>query len=208
MQKGKFIVIEGGEGSGKSTMIKEVEKVFGDKVLVTREPGGSPFAEEIRYLMRNHPLSGDADANTQFGLIWASRASHLKDTVRPALNSGKNVLSDRFDSSTWAYQICGQDGGHLKEIFSQIQKLFVGNTKPDLYVFLDVDPETGMKRKVLAKNEEEPNHFDKQTLEFHNRVREGYLEFFKTVPSVIIDANAPLEEVKKNFIEVFKKSLE
>lgn len=206
MQKGKFIVIEGGEGAGKSTMIKAVKDVFGDKFVFTREPGGSPFAEEIRHLMRTHPLSGEADANTQFGLIWASRASHLKDTVRPALLSGKNVLTDRFDSSTWAYQIYGQEGEHLKDVFSNIQKLIVGESKPDLYIFLDVLPEVGLKRKSL-QTEEVKNHFDNQTLDYHQRVREGYLEFMKTVPSVIIDANKPEEEVKEAVISEIQKIL-
>lgn len=205
--KGKFIVLEGGEGAGKSTMIKLAAEKFGDRLLITREPGGCPFAEEIRFLMRNHPLSGEADANTQFGLIWASRAAHLKDTVRPALESGKNVLTDRFDSSTWAYQVCGQDGKHLRDLFLDIQKVFVGETKPDLYIFLDVDPEEGMKRKFLARQEEEPNHFDKQSLAFHNRVREGYKEFLQKVPSVVIDANQPLEKVKEEFLRNLEKVL-
>lgn len=206
MQKGKFIVIEGGEGAGKSTMIKAIKEIFGDKFVFTREPGGSPFAEEIRHLMRDHALSGQADANTQFGLIWASRASHLKDTVRPALSSGKNVLTDRFDSSTWAYQIYGQKGFHLKDIFSNIQKLIVGETKPDLYIFLDVTPKVGLKRKFL-QTDEVKNHFDNQTLDYHERVREGFLEFMKKVPSVIIDADKQEQEVKENVINEIQKIL-
>jgi len=112
MKKGTFIVIEGGEGCGKSTLLEylreEALKVLWreEKVAFTREPGGSPFAEEIRLLMLGS-LSKQANGLTQFGLAWASRADHIKNLIRPHLENGIHVISDRFDSSTYAYQVHG-----------------------------------------------------------------------------------------------------
>jgi dTMP kinase len=207
MKKGKFIVLEGGEGSGKGTMMNVAKENFGGSLLLTREPGGSPFAEEIRHLMRDHALSRDADANTQFGLIWASRATHLKDTVKPALLSGNNVLTDRFDSSTWAYQICGQEGWHLKEAFFVMQKLIVGDFSPNLFIFLDVLPEIGLKRKSGQQEGGAGNHFDMRAIDFHERVRSGYLEYLKNVPHAIIDANKSIDEVKAEFLKTLSAEI-
>ena len=103
--KGTFIVIEGGDGAGKSTQIKKLAEHFGDKMILTREPGGTEYAEAIRELALKHPLAGNADGKTLFMLMWGSRAEHMNHLVVPALNEGKIVVSDRFDSSTFAYNI-------------------------------------------------------------------------------------------------------
>src|SRR5579864_4280814 len=107
MEKGKFIVLEGGEGAGKSTQLRVIKEILGDDIVITREPGGSPYAEEIRNVILKSTNAGQADAKTHFALFWAARADHMKNTVLPALNAGKHVISDRFDSSTFAYQIYG-----------------------------------------------------------------------------------------------------
>src|SRR5690242_17210385 len=107
--RGKFVVVDGGEGAGKSTVVKRVVEhcqAHGRDIIATREPGGSPFAEKIRELILS-PDAKAADAEVMFGLFWAARRSHLVETVFPALEEGTSVLCDRFDSSTWAYQIVG-----------------------------------------------------------------------------------------------------
>ncbi len=203
-RRGKFIVIDGGDGSGKTTLVKFVKDIFPD-IVTTREPGGSPFAEKIREVVLSQDAK-DADANTQFGLFWASRADHIKNTVVPALSSGKNVISDRMDSSSYAYQIHGQQNKHLKELFFEVRKVYLSKWKPDLYIFLDVKPEEGARRQALQRKHD-LNHFDKRALDFHRRVRTGLLEFLKSVPHVIIDANQPLEKVKEDFVKVLNKTL-
>lgn len=198
--KGKFIVIEGGEGSGKTTMVRLIRESF-PEVVVTREPGGSPFAEKIRSLILSSDAK-DADANTQFGLFWAARADHIKNTIIPALETGKNVVCDRFDSSSFAYQIFGQENSHLKKLFFEMRKVYLGKYVPDLHIFLDVDPTEGLKRRATDKGT--LNHFDERDISFHKRIRKGYLEFFKKVPHKVIDANQPLEKVKNDVQSLLK----
>src|ERR1044072_1925263 len=112
--RGKFIVIDGNEGAGKTTLLKVAADIYGDNILLTREIGGSPFAEEIRRQMFSTENGNQADARTQFNLAWAARADHFKNVIRPALDKGVNVISDRFDSSTWAYQLYAQDARDLE----------------------------------------------------------------------------------------------
>lgn len=205
MIRGKLIVIDGGEGSGKSTLMKFLPEIFNEqKFLATREPGGSPFAEEIRTLMLSRPESKNASPETQFGLVWGARHDHVTKKILPALTSGTHVISDRFDSSTYAYQIFGQEAPHLEKLFWEIRKIYLRDVTPDLYIFLDVDPATGLKR--VASRHKETDHFDQRKLDFHTRIRQGYLEFMKKVPSVIIDSNGTIEEAKKKFFEVLRKT--
>ncbi|MEI6042719.1 MAG: dTMP kinase [bacterium] len=205
-KRGKFIVIEGGEGAGKSSQLKSIKEIYGDKVIVTREPGGTPFAEEIRHLMLKSEHAGQADAKTQFALIWAARADHLKNKIIPALESGINVISDRFDSSTYAYQIYGQDGEELEDLFWKIRDFYLGDIKPDIYMYLDVTAEEGLRRKSF-QGIDENNHFDNRKTDFHNKVREAYMSFIKKVPSMVIDANPSKDEVRKKLVESIDKIL-
>ena len=199
-----FIVIEGGEGSGKSTMVTKAKELF-PFAMVTREPGGAPFAEKIREVILS-PAASAADANTQFALFWAARADHLKNTIIPALKVGGSVISDRFDASSYAYQIHGQQNEHLRDLFLKMREVYLGKHTPDLYIFLDVDPKEGIRRRAMHRGYD-VNHFDKRTVDFHERVRAGYLEFFKDMPHKIIDANKPLAEVEKEFKKILKSQL-
>lgn len=203
MNKGKFIVVDSGEGAGKTTQIKRAQELFGDRVVLTREPGGSPYAEEIRNIILKSPNAGQADAKTLFALFWAARADHLKNTILPALKEGKIVISDRFDSSTFAYQIVAQDARELENFFWQMRDFYLGDIKPDLYIYFDIDPKIGLSRKN-GQGAEERNHFEDRQIEFHNALRGGYKEFVKHVPHVVIDASKPIDEVWNNF----KKALE
>jgi dTMP kinase len=199
--QGKFIVIEGGDGSGKTTMVRLAQEMFPD-VVVTREPGGAPFAEMIRQVILCNDAK-DADANTQFGLFWASRADHMRNKVIPTVMAGKHIVTDRFDSSSYAYQIHGQQNVHLKELFFAVRKVYLNDFVPHMYIFLDVDPKEGFRRRASEKGYD-TNHFDERALDFHERIREGYLEFLQHVPHKIVDANKPLEDVKRSFIDTLK----
>ena len=202
--RGKLIVLEGGEGSGKSTALLRLASMYGDRILLTREPGGTPFAEEIRRLALNSEGGKQADAMTQFALMWASRAEHFNHKIRPALAQGIHVLSDRFDSSTWAYQLFGQEGkGDLRELFPHMKKAVIGSDEPSLYIYLDVDPAEGLRRKGKQQSVQ-LNHFDDRDLAFHHRVREGFLDFMKKVPHRIIDANQSVEKVQTEFLDTLK----
>jgi len=192
LPKGKFIVIEGGDGSGKSTQIKLLEKHYGDKIVTTREPGGTPYAEAIRDVALNHELAKNAGGRTQFLLMWASRAEHMFNKIKPALREGKIVVTDRFDSSTYAYNVCAQEEESLKEFFLETRKFILTDWVPDLYIYLDVDTEISKSR---MSNRTAENHFDTKPEAFHLKVRDGYFEFFKMVPHVIINANRTPQEI-------------
>lgn len=205
--RGKFLILEGSEGAGKSSQLKKIQEIFGEDILITREPGGTPYAEEIRNIILKSENAEQADAKTIFALFWAARADHMKNKIIPALDSGKHVISDRFDSATYAYQIFGQEAKELKEKFFDFRDFFLGEYKPDLYIFMDVDLKIGLSRK--NSQIEELNHFDKRKIEFFERVKEGYLDFFSLVPSVIVDANPSFEIVteslQKTILETLKK---
>ena len=205
IKKGLFIVLDGGEGSGKTTLLKRAVEYFKDELVTTREPGGALYAEEIRNLILHSPNAKEADARTMFALFWAARADHMAKTIIPALDSGKIVISDRFDSSTYAYQIVAQGAREQQELFWTMRAHYLGEYKPDIYVYLDLDPKVGIERKNQQKNEKQ-NHFDKRNLQFHEALRRGYKEFFANknhkVKSVIIDASKSKDEVWQDFMGV------
>jgi len=204
--KGKFIVLEGGEGAGKSSQIAKLKEIFGGKIVVTREPGGSPYAEEIRNLILKSQNAGQADAKTHFALFWAARADHMRNKIIPALEAGKMVISDRFDSSTFAYQIYGQEAKELEKFFWQMREFYLGDIVPDLYIYMDVEVKEGLRRKQ-TQGKDEMNHFDERKVDFHNRMREGFMEFLKHVNSVVIDSNPEAEEVLKSLQSEISKHL-
>ena len=205
MKKGLFIVVDSGEGAGKTSQLNRAKEVFGDSLVLTREPGGSPYAEEIRNIILKSPNAGQADAKTLFALFWAARADHMKNTVLPALLAGKTVISDRFDSSTFAYQIIAQDAKELKEFFWQMRDFYLGDIKPDLYIYFDIDPVVGLARKS-GQDVEETNHFEARKIDFHNRLREGYKEFLTHVPHATIDASQSIDKVWEDFKKLLDKT--
>ncbi len=205
--KGTFIVLDGGEGAGKTTVAKELVKHFGWSAIYTREPGGSQYAEKIRDLL----LSDEAkhsDAETQFALFWAARRDHLKHTVIPALEDGKIVITDRFDSSSYAYQVVAQGQSQLEELFWQVRRAFLGDYEPDAYVLLDIDPQEGLAR-AKGRGAETLNHFDKRKIDFHLQVTKGLREFIlHKVDGEVVDASQPLEKVIADTIEVVNKTID
>ena len=206
-KKGKIIVFDGPDGSGKSTVMSAMQEMFKDKVWFTREPGGTPYAEELRTIFKSD-LAKDADALTQFLNIWSSRSDHVSRGIKPQIESGKHVFMDRGDSSTWAYQIFGQGGHDLCDLFLKVRSMVYGENEPDLYVIFNVDPATAMQRKK-AQVGDRRDHFEVRELDFHKRTMDGYLDFVQkaNVPHVIIDASKSIKDVQRQCLNAVKKIL-
>lgn len=195
--RGKFITFEGGEGSGKSTQIKKLaERLAAAKLraIVTREPGGSPGAEIIRHLV----LSGmgkllGPDAETL--LFAAARDDHVHTLIQPALSKGTWVLCDRFADSTRAYQ--GRLGQVSPAVLRAMQRVTIGDLKPDLTIVLDLPVEIGLQRAAARRGTGVPDRFEGENLQFHQDLREAYKQIAAEDPDrcVLIDANADAEAV-------------
>jgi dTMP kinase len=198
--RGRFITFEGGEGSGKSTQIKTLaERVSATRLqtLVTREPGGSPGAEIIRHLV----LSGmgkllGPDAETL--LFAAARDDHVRSVIQPALNQGTWVLCDRFSDSTRVYQ--GRVGHVAPELLSAMERVTIGDLKPDLTIILDVPVEIGMQRAAARRGTGTPDRFEAEDVQFHQQLREAYRQIATDEPQrcVLIDATADATTVAAN----------
>ena len=192
-----FITFEGGEGSGKTSLIKYLQEELINRnidVLSTREPGGIHIAEQIRQLILN-PEHVNMDAKTEALLYAAARRQHLVERVMPALAQGNVVLCDRFVDSSLVYQGVGRDLGI--DAILEINRFATNNCWPALTFFLDVDPEIGLAR--IKKNESrEVNRLDLEELSFHQQVREGYHQIMERFSNRIIrvDANHPFDQVK------------
>ncbi len=209
-KKPPFIVIEGGEGSGKSSLMAALKEEWGDRIFATREPGGSPYAEVIRDVTLKNPLAKGTPAETTLCLMFAARFDNTARAILPALESGKPVVADRFDGSSYAYQVHSQSASRLEDIFWSLRKRLV--VVPDMYIFVDVDPKEGIRR-VRSRNRSilkgrQYDHFDDREIEFHKNVRAGYLKFLTKVPHLVIDANRPLKEVQEEFFKEIKRLIQ
>jgi dTMP kinase len=188
--RGKFISFEGGEGSGKSTQIKLLaDRLAAAKLraIVTREPGGSPGAEIIRHLV----LSGmgkllGPDAETL--LFAAARDDHVRTVIQPALSQGTWVLCDRFSDSTRAYQ--GRLGNVAPGVLNAMQRVTIGDLKPDLTIILDVPVEVGLKRAAARRGAGAPDRFEAEDIKFHQELRDAYRQIAAEDPNrcILIDA--------------------
>ena len=183
MSKGVFITLEGTEGSGKSTQLKTIEQYLQQhnrRYIKGREPGGTPIAEEIRNLLKT-PRKDDAMCDTtELLLMYAARAQLVNTVIKPAIEQGVDVICDRHDLSTVAYQGGGR-GMDLGEI-KAISKVVLGDFKPNLTILLDIDPIKGMQR---AKARGELDRFEQSKMDFFVRVRNTYLECAKQDPNII-----------------------
>jgi dTMP kinase len=169
---GRFITLEGGEGTGKSTQAKRLEaslEAKGIACLVTREPGGSPGAEDIRKLLV-HGEPGRWDVLTELLLIFAARTDHVARTIKPALAAGKWVICDRFTDSTYAYQ--GVARGLDRETIRRVESVAIGEFKPELTVVLDLPVEVGLQRARARTSDE--TRFEKFNSEFHEKLRAAF----------------------------------
>ncbi len=208
MKRGIFIVLEGGEGTGKSTIgkwLKQKLEKQGKKVFLTREPGGngSPVAEKIRKIIL------DKDSNvlplTEAYLFAASRAQHVREVIIPHLLNDEIVLCDRFVYSSYAYQGSGRKLGI--ENIKNINALAVDDCLPDLVLVFDLEPRLGIQRKQQAC--QDFNRLDNENLKFHQTVREAYLELARENSDLfkIIEVNKSLEEVEKEVWQQIKNKL-
>ncbi len=180
MKSGCFITFEGGEGSGKSTQLNLLAQSFGTaeiSCVATREPGGSPGAEDIRTLLvSGKPDAWDPVAETL--LFYAARLDHVNRLIRPALAGGKVVLCDRFADSTQVYQGVGK--GLPENYIRMLHRMTLGDFLPQLTLILDIDPVEGLKRAAARRGNE--TRFEGMDLEFHQRVRAGFLSIAKAEP--------------------------
>ena len=192
---GRFITLEGGEGTGKSTQVRRLAAALearGCKAQVTREPGGAPGAEEIRKLMvEGEP--GRWNAITETLLAYAARADHVARTIGPALAQGRWVICDRFSDSTYAYQGVGR--GLDRETIRRIDSAVLDDFAPDLTLILDLDVKIGLER-ALARGPAE-NRFEKFGIEFHEKLRQAFLDIAKRSPERcrVIDASGSEDQV-------------
>jgi dTMP kinase len=208
--RGRFITFEGGEGSGKSTqarLLGDKLKSLGVGVKLTREPGGSPAAEVIRHILLSgaaKPLGAEAEAM----LFAAARDDHLATTIRPALDKGIWVLSDRFADSTRVYQ--GVLGEVDPRLIRRLERLIVGETWPDLTFVLDIPVEHGLMRANIRRGTATVDRFEGEAAEFHAKLRDAYRQLAASEPSrcVMIDAAQPREKVAEQIWSVVNDRLD
>ena len=203
MARGKFITFEGGEGTGKSTQLRLLAKrlrALGHDVVETREPGGTPGAEIVRDIIKTGAVE-------QFGpfaeavMLTAARDDHVTHVIRPALEGGSWVLCDRFTDSTRAYQ--GAAGGVDPEILTEMERIAVGDTVPELTVLLDAPPELGLARakaRATSSGSTAPDRFEKEEQAFHAKLRDALLEIAHAEPQrcIVIDANRTKTQVAED----------
>lgn len=208
MNKGYFIVFEGGEGSGKSTILEMIYNWMIENnidCIKTREPGGIKIAEQIRNVILDKDNT-EMDGRCEALLYAAARRQHLVEKVIPALESGKVVLCDRFLDSSLAYQGHARGLG-IEEIYN-INKFAIGEYLPDLSLIFDLDPETGLER-INKNKDREVNRLDLEKIDFHNKVREGYNILLGSGNNnrVKIDASQTIDEVFESVKKVIKLHL-
>ncbi|MCB9983007.1 MAG: dTMP kinase [Rhodospirillales bacterium] len=215
MSKGLFITFEGGEGSGKTTQINRLAQNLaqkGHKVLTTREPGGTPEGEKIRDLLVRRE-GGNWTPIAETLLLFAARQMHVEKIIKPALEDGKIVISDRFYDSTTAYQ--GYGHGQDISIIENVRILSIGDFKPDLTLILDIDPQEGLRRsdRRLAAEQfqvkQREDRYEQLDVEFHERLRRGFLEIAGQEPERchVIPALQDLDAVTAQIAEIVQTKI-
>ncbi|SFG13301.1 dTMP kinase [Neptunomonas qingdaonensis] len=207
VNKGCFITIEGTEGVGKSTNVEFIRQYLADKGIdlrLTREPGGTPLAEEIRELLlkpREEVVCDDAEIL----LVFAARAQHVDQVIKPTLEKGGWVLSDRFTDATFAYQGAGR--GISWNRIQQLEQYVLGDLRPDLTILLDIPVEEGMAR-VMQRGE--PDRFEREKLDFFDKVRQGYHHRLRAEPDrfALIDASQSLQGVQRQIAAALAEKLD
>ncbi|AOZ92839.1 dTMP kinase [Paenibacillus crassostreae] len=207
--RGKFITFEGGEGSGKTTALRELGSYLDSQsisYMITREPGGIEISEKIRGIILDTQHTA-MDARTEALLYAAARRQHLVEKVKPALDAGVIVLCDRFVDSSLAYQGYARGLG-MDEVWN-INQFAIDSLMPEMTFYLDVDPQVGLSR-IAASQEREVNRLDLEKIEFHHKVREAYQLLAEQYPCRIITINAEqtsIEVVNQLIFEMEKRVL-
>ncbi len=204
--KGKFIVVEGLEGAGKSTAVAHVRQhllQLGHEIVDTREPGGTPLAENLRSLVKQVQHDEVIAPQTELLLMYAARMQLILNVIQPALAAGKWVLADRHDMSSRAYQ---GGGRQLEEQFiNQLRQAVLGDLVPDLTLYLDIDPAIGLER---ARQRGELDRIEQEQLAFFQRTRNKYLQIAATEPNIkVIDAGQPLSQVQQQISAALVQTL-
>ncbi len=205
-QRGKFITLEGTEGVGKSTNLEFIRNWLqsqGIPLVVTREPGGTPLAEEVRQLLLS-PRDEPVDHKAELLLVFAARAQHLAQVIRPALERGDWVLCDRFTDATFAYQ--GSGRGLPVSMIMELESMVQEGLQPDLTLLLDIDVETGLAR---ASARGDMDRFEREAVEFFQRVRGGYRARMEASPwrFALVDAGQELPAVQADIEQVLQRLL-
>lgn len=205
MTRGKLITLEGSEGAGKSTAmayIKELMAPLGENVLITREPGGTEIADEIRKVLLYPGTKEKMSAMTELLLMFASRAQHIHHCIEPALQAGKWVISDRYIDASYAYQ--GGGRGLPVQTIEQLDQLVVASLYPDLTILFDVPADVGALRTERRPGEKD--RIEEEKIEFFMRIRNAYLERAKKDPARIkvIDASQPIGAVQSQIREILE----
>jgi len=196
IQQGKFITVEGIEGVGKSTNLRYIQNFLTEKgidLVATREPGGTPVAEAVRELLLDVRHT-DMVSDTELLLMFAARAQHIQELIKPALAQGQWVVSDRFTDATYAYQ--GGGRGVSIERISELEQWVQGDLRPDMTLILDADPKIGLAR--VASRGEDTDRFEQEKVDFFHKVRSVYLRQAGLAPEryAIIDASQSLAAVQ------------
>ncbi|MCC6545354.1 MAG: dTMP kinase [Nitrospirae bacterium] len=208
--EGKFITFEGIEGCGKTTQAKLLVQYLegkGYRVLMTREPGGTAISEAVREILLSTDFS-NMHPHTEVLLYLASRAQHVNEVIRPALDDGKIIVCDRFSDSTFVYQslVRGLDMHMIKSI----NRFATGKLSPHLTFVLDIDPEEGLRRARSRnqKNMREEDRIEKEAMDFHQRVREGYLKWAAENPDrlYVVRSDREKEEVHEEIVGLMEKT--
>jgi len=207
LTRGKFITLEGGEGAGKSSNIPFIEAYLrerGIKLLMTREPGGTPLSERIREILLDKQEQ-HMTSDTELLLMFAARAQHLEQVILPALANGEWVICDRFTDATYAYQ--GGGRGIARERIGILEQWVQGEFRPDKTLIFDLPVATGLAR---AGQRSSPDRFEQENLTFFERVREAYLQRAASAPQryAIIDAAPDLPTVQAQIAAILDTLLE
>lgn len=206
MSKGKFVVVEGPDGSGKTSVVKALSQLLmqaGIQAVYTREPGGSPIAEQIREVVLDVENTA-MDYRTEALLIAAGRRQHLVETIIPNVEAGKLVISDRFVMSSLTYQGVGRGIG-IDPVWA-INRFAIEDWMPDLTLLIDIPAEVGLERIQKACGTRQYDRLDRETLAFHQRTRQTYLDLSKEWPNLVkIDGQQTIEEVSRQCFEIMQK---
>ena len=209
-----LITFEGGEGAGKSTLIRQIADFFkqkGREIVETREPGGTVLGSQVRHLVLKVIPEMKICPKAELMLYLTSRAQTVEEIIIPALREGKVVLCDRFNDSTVVYQ-GGARGLSVEEV-KHLCDFVCGDVKPDLTFYLDVDPTVGLQRtQKIAKEQSgigEMDRIESETLTFHDKVRESYLRIAEQEPErvVVLDANKSIDDVRKEALKVLTQCM-